>query len=370
MVAAGPAAAETTRVALVPIRNAGGDPRADYLAGIIEGLLLFDLSSQEDISLVERANLEAVIAEQRLSLSGLTEGTGDAQRIGELLEADYLLTGDYVFLGDEVLINARLVDVATAEARAVSERGRTENAIHRVAEKLIAGLTGARVSLVDPAAERSILSMKDERPGTVVLRSPLVDAEIALDGQFVGYTTGDITEPIVIEDVSPGPHVIQTYLGRRFGVVKTPEFTFGPWREEVLVRPGRRTVVRDASRDFNSVIYEHMWLLYDDASLAPGDEVFELDQTLSFVNRESRRVPIDLSLRAEPRDAVLSVSATLRYAGRPYTYELVASKDEAFEVTEEIGIVELELEGVWRSGNWELDYSLRRTDLEQGMFRR
>ena len=84
MGAAALGAADTQRVALVPIQNAGGDPRADYLAGIIEGLLLFDLSSQENISLVERSNLEAVMAEQRLALSGVTASSEKARRVGEL----------------------------------------------------------------------------------------------------------------------------------------------------------------------------------------------------------------------------------------------------------------------------------------------
>jgi hypothetical protein len=31
--------------------------------------------------------------------------------------------------------------------------------------------------------------------------------------------------------------------------------------------------------------------------------------------------------------------------------------------------VQFQLEGEWRYSRWELDYALRRTDIEQGMFR-
>lgn len=361
--------AQRTTVAFLTMENAGGDPAADYLSGIIEGLLLFDLSTQPDIALVERASLESVIAEQRLGLSGLVAGSEEARRVGELLGADYLLTGDYVFLGEEVLVNARLVDVETAETVAFSERGRTENAIHRLGEKIVVGLTGARVSLTDPASERSIISMRDERPGSIALHSPLIDAEITIDGEFVGYTHGDVTEPVLIEDVSPGRRTISTDLGTGFGVAQLPEFAFSPWSTEVLVRPGRRTVVRDRSRSLNSIIYDAMWLLSDDADLSPGDDPLEIEEDLTFRNRSGRDVPVSLSLRAEPSELTLAVSASLDYDGTVYDFELLANEDEGFELSEDIGIVQLQLDGEWRYSRWELGYAVRRTDIEQGMFR-
>lgn len=361
--------AQRTTVAFLTIENADGDPAADYLSGIIEGLLLFDLSTRPDIALVDRTNLESVIAEQRLGLSGLTAQSDEALRVGEILGADYLLTGDYVFLGEEVLVSARLLDVETAETVAFSERGRTENLVHRLAEKLIAELTGARVSLTDPGSERSILSMRDERPGSIALHSPLIDAEITVDGEFVGYTHGDVTEPVVIEDVTPGRRTISTELGVGFGVVALPEFTFSPWSTEVLVRPGRRTVVRDRSRSLNSIIYDELWLVSDDADLAPEGEPLVIEEDASFTDRSGRQIPVRLTIRAEPSPVALSVTAALDYAGAVYDFELLANEDEGFELREDIGIVQLQLEGQWRYSRWELDYALRRTDIEQGMFR-
>ncbi|MFP4374102.1 MAG: CsgG/HfaB family protein [Spirochaetaceae bacterium] len=368
-VGAVPAFAQRTTVAFVNMENAGRDPAADYLGGIIEGLLLFDLSTQEDIALVERASLEEVISEQRLALSGLAARSEEAQRVGELLGADYLVTGDYVFLGEEVLINARVVEVETAETVAFSERGRTENTVHRLAEKLIAELSGSRVSLADPASDRSIISMRDERPGTIALYSPLVDAEITVDGEFVGYTHGDMTEPVLIEDVEPGRRTISTNLGIAFGVAELPEFTFSPWREDVLVRPDRRSVVRDRSRSLNSIIYDQIWLVSEDESIPAGGDLLEIEHDLSFTNRSGRRVPLRLSMSAEPEPTALSVSATVDYAGTPYEFELLANEDEGFDLSEDIGIVRIELAGEWRYEQWELDYSVRRIDIEQGMFR-
>ena len=364
-----PAAAQSTTVAFVTMENAGRDPSADYLAGIIEGLLLFDLSTQQDISLVERASLEEVIAEQQLGLSGLTARSAEVQRVGEILGADYLVTGDYVFLGEEVLINARVVNVGTAQTVAFSERGRTENTIHRLAEKLIAELSDSRVSLTDPAAERSIISMRDERPGTIALYSPLIDAEISVDGEFVGYTHGDPTEPVLIEDLAPGARTITTNLGIAFGVAELPAFTFSPWSAEVVVRPGRRTVVRDRSRALNSIIYDALWLVSEDESIAPGADPVAIEHDLSFTDRSGRRIPVRLQMRVAPEPTALSVSATLDYAGDSYDFELLANDTEGFDLREDVEKVRLALAGEWRYDEWQLDYSVRRIDIEQGMFR-
>lgn len=368
-VCAAPVAAQRSTVAFVTMENAGRDPAADYLAGIIEGLLLFDLSTQEDIALVERASLEEVIAEQRLGLSGLAARSAEVQRVGEILGADYLVTGDYVFLGEEVLMNARVVNVETAETVAFSERGRTENTVHRLAEKLVAELTGSRVSLTDPVAERSIISMRDERPGTIALYSPLVDAEITVDGEFVGYTHGDPTEPVLIEDVAPGARTVTTNLGIAFGVAELPEFDFSPWSAEVVVRPDRRTVVRDRSRALNSIIYDAMWLVSEDESIPAGAAPLEIEHDLSFTDRSGRRIPVRLRMRAEPQPTALSVSATLDYAGTSYDFELLANETEGFDISEDVAKVRLELAGEWRYEEWQLDYSVRRIDIEQGMFR-
>ncbi len=369
VVCAVPAVAQRSTVAFVTMENAGRDPAADYLAGIIEGLLLFDLSTQEDLALVERASLEEVITEQRLGLSGLSARSAEVQRVGEILGADYLVTGDYVFLGEEVLINARVVNVETAETVAFSERGRTENTVHRLAEKLIAELSDSRVSLTDPAAERSIISMRDERPGTIALYSPLVDAEISVDGEFVGYTHGDPTEPVLIEDVAPGARTVTTNLGIAFGVARLPEFTFSPWSAEVVVRPGRRTVVRDRSRALNSIIYDALWLVSEDESIPPGADPVAIEHDLSFTDRSGRRIPVRLRMRAAPEPTAFSVSATLDYAGASYDFELLANDTEGFDVREEVGKVRLALAGEWRYEEWQLDYSVRRIDIKQGMFR-
>ena len=125
-------------VALAGIENTGGDPRYDYLSGIVEGLLLFDFSRAPDVTLVNRSKIEDVLDEQRLALSGLMANDEKAIEIGRLAGADFLVHGSYVFIGLDVLFSLTITDVETGTATAVTDRGATENAVHRLAEKAVA----------------------------------------------------------------------------------------------------------------------------------------------------------------------------------------------------------------------------------------
>ncbi len=356
-------------VALLSVSNLAEEPAYDYLSGIIQGVLLYDLSRQSDISLVDRRNLERVLEEQELRLSGIAERSQDVRIVGEVLGADYLLSAGYVFLGDEVLISVDLIDVITAESRTFSERGREENTIHSLSEKVIQDITGRRVSLVVPDQDRSIISLRDETPGTIALHSPLIDAEIFLDGEFVGFTTGDVRQPFLIENLAPGRYTISTDLGRGFGVVKLPEFEFLNWQQEVVVEPGARVVVRDPSRHHNETIYREQKLLYESEDFPEGQAApFEVSLDLSFVDRQGRRVPIDYNLVARPGNDEFSLDLTVVYDGERHRFSRTVTPDEGLELEEEIGNVrvELSLENSW--GEWELDYEMWRTDIEQGMF--
>ena len=221
------------RIAMLDVENLGGDPRHQYLEGMIQGVLLFDLTRSEWVDVVARSDLENILAEQRLRLSGLTGEEERALDVGRLLGADYLIRSGFAFLGDEVLFTVNLIDVETGITKTVMERGHTENTIHLIAEQIVLHAAGADVVFQDTGGDRSIISMKDETPGSIALHTNLVDAEIYLDGDFVGYSTGDIRVPFLIENLKPGSHRVRIDLGRDFGIVKLPEFTFHDWEEEL-----------------------------------------------------------------------------------------------------------------------------------------
>jgi len=66
----------------------------------------------DDVVVIERDKLENVIAEMKLSLSGLTQGNLE---VGELLDANLIITGAVADLDTRFLIAARLISVESGQ---------------------------------------------------------------------------------------------------------------------------------------------------------------------------------------------------------------------------------------------------------------
>jgi hypothetical protein len=356
--------AQKTTVALLGVTNRGGEPRHEYLAGIIQGIMLYDMSSQKDVEVVDRAHLEDVLKEQELRLSAVMYDQGKALEIGKILGADFLLSVDYVFLGEEIQANATLTSVATAKAATFSERGSTENTIHALSERVIQRLNGKTVALRSPQRELSILSLEDETPGSIALYAGLVDAEIFLDGEFAGYSGQDVRSPFVIETVKPGPHSLRIHLSR-FGVMSLPDFTFHDWEQRVEVKPGRRQVVRANAAHINEIIYKSQRLLDRDIRFAklkagPVKDV----QDLSFTDRQGNKVSASLEITATASGDTARVEGVLVCGDEKKPFQVQGGAGEA-EIKARAGKIEL---SVAIDPGWsQISYSVIRTDIWQNM---
>jgi len=361
-----PAFAAPVRLALLSIENQSADPRFDYLEGIIRGVLLYDLSSQQGVEVVTRTDLDAILREQELQVSAVASDPQAAARVGKLLGADYLVRGEYTALGGEVQVTVRLLEVAGGRTLSFVERGSSENLLHALVEKVLQRLTGSRVVLQSEQKERSILSLQDERPGKISLHSPLIDAEIFLDEEFIGYTTGNERVPYVLESVLPGRHRVRIHLGD-FGVVKEPEITFHDWEETVEVKAGKNHVVRSKARHFNEILYRLQQLLREEI---PREELSKTGQATrqhdaSFTDRTGKRVQVLFSLEAHHQAGALELRAVVRYAGQEQVLSLTAGPEEDKELNRSIGSVDVVLE----LDSGEVSYAIWRNDIQQNMFR-
>jgi len=151
---------EGVKTAFLEFENINMDPALDYLGGIIKGLILYDLSRNEYIQLVNRSELEKVLHEQSLRLSGLAEDSENTLKLGRMLGADWLISGEYIYLGRDVLITVSLINVETTRTFIYSNRGSSENTIHGLAENIIMKITGMEMTFQNEDSVRSIISMR------------------------------------------------------------------------------------------------------------------------------------------------------------------------------------------------------------------
>jgi TolB-like protein len=350
--------------AFLDFENINMDPALDYLGGIIKGLLLYDLSQNEYIKLVNRSKLEDVMEEQNIRLSGLADDEENALKVGRILGADWLISGEYIYLGRDVLITISLTNVETAQIIAYSERGSSENTIHKLAEKVVLKLTGIELAFENENSIRSIISMKDETPGKVRLYSWVSGAEIFLDDEFIGYTGDDNKIPYIIPNIKAGSHRLRTHYWP-FGEVDLPEMKFHDWDEDFEITSGEEIVIRANQKQFNSIIYDLQQLIRETYRYnEDSDPLILKNHKVQWYDRESNGHEIDYTIKSTMANEAFSVSISMVYDGIAYDWAFNSQIDEKIELKEIVKDVEVRLS----YDRKRIDYSVWRKDIEQGMW--
>jgi len=106
------------RLAVIPLRSTESQHFADKGFGtfITEKISSTLGAPGSPVRLFERARLDAVLQEQKLSSSGLFNES-EARRLGELAPIDILLTGTFTRLDESLSVNLRFIDVVSGEVR-------------------------------------------------------------------------------------------------------------------------------------------------------------------------------------------------------------------------------------------------------------
>ncbi|TFG59575.1 MAG: hypothetical protein E4H36_13565, partial [Spirochaetales bacterium] len=78
------------------------------------------MKSLKKVTLVDRKQLDKVLAEQKLSLTGLFE-TDTAIEIGKLLSAQYMLTGTIVPMKSSIAVFSRIINVETGVVESAAQ---------------------------------------------------------------------------------------------------------------------------------------------------------------------------------------------------------------------------------------------------------
>ena len=120
-----------TRIVVAPFTFRGGITGLSQQ--IQEGLTTALL--KEGVSVVERSQLDQILAEQKLGYSGLMK-LDSAKKLGELLGADAIILGSLRDLGEEVAVTARLValETGTGYTAAQAKIAKTQMVARQLAE--------------------------------------------------------------------------------------------------------------------------------------------------------------------------------------------------------------------------------------------
>lgn len=101
-------------VAVISFENQTGSDGLGYLSSSLADSLSATLSQIDNISIVERGQLEKVMEELKLGLSGILKES-ELSSIGELVRADVLLIGSYTGDPQKLVVNLKAVDANTGK---------------------------------------------------------------------------------------------------------------------------------------------------------------------------------------------------------------------------------------------------------------
>ncbi len=182
-------------IAVLPFVDANAKAKETEFGRTVSAMLITALRSGTNFSVVERGELQKLLSEKTLDFSGLTEK--NSKRIRNLLHVDVILTGDVSLIDGTLQIDARLFDIETS--------------------KVVAALYGSCQDLKNIRTEVVNLAKRLEQSylrqwmGSISISSTLPDAEVYLEGKFVGKTSRE--KPLVVKDLLEGRYHLKLIRG-------------------------------------------------------------------------------------------------------------------------------------------------------------
>lgn len=131
--AAGQAREQPIATAILSFQERGSGARG--AGGTVVDMLFASLAGQPGIFLVDRENMNQLLAEQELNLSGMV-GTADAIAIGQLVGARILVTGSVMEVDRSFYLVARIIGTETSRVLGDSVKGKPTDALPDLVEQL------------------------------------------------------------------------------------------------------------------------------------------------------------------------------------------------------------------------------------------
>lgn len=120
----------------------------------MSAMLVTEFSGRDGLRVIERQNLQTMLQEQRLALSGRVDESS-AVEIGKMLGVQYVLLGAVVSMGATLRVDIRATDVETGEVLAVLKKNdRTEALLDVVV--WVADEFSKKLNLTPPSARPEI----------------------------------------------------------------------------------------------------------------------------------------------------------------------------------------------------------------------
>ena len=220
--------------------------------------------------------------------------------------------------------------------------------------------------------ERSLVSLIDEKAGSISLHTSLKDAEVYLNDELVDITSGLLQTPTKIEDLKPGTYVLRVYLPE-FGVVKLPEVTLHDWQQEIEITPGKHYVAKANIEHFSYLLTNLVELVSEkaDLSIAAGRKTYGRSHEVSFQDRQGTEIKLVLQVSAGLDKENVTVKATILQDENEQVLEETCAFGNSSSFSKQLGIIKLTITMDYKyKNNATVSYVVERTDISATMWKK
>lgn len=197
-------------IAAAVVKFKDGTESGKGTADKVGDLLAAELASAKELLLVERDDMDRILKEHQLNLSGAV-AADEAIRVGQLTGARLLITGSVIDTGSDRYLVAKIISTETSRVLGASAKGKVDDSLAELVEKVAAAIVSTvheKGSSILPKAEsrehrlgRLKKSLDGARPAVMVKISeshtgapridPAAETEVTAWCQELGIKTID-----------------------------------------------------------------------------------------------------------------------------------------------------------------------------------
>ena len=142
--AAGPVGAPQVSLAIVPFRNASGDPSLDWLGASLGEMLGADVGQSSAVRTVSSSRLQQILQDLAVPADAAID-PATLRRLAEFSNADTLVWGQYIRAGEQIRIDATVQNLKESRSLPLASEVTTEKdvlaAVDRLARSIRAAVT-------------------------------------------------------------------------------------------------------------------------------------------------------------------------------------------------------------------------------------
>ncbi|MGD8330236.1 MAG: tetratricopeptide repeat protein [Acidobacteriota bacterium] len=171
-------------LAIVPFRNASGDPSLDWMGASLAEMLRSDIGQSAELRTISVDRISQILGDLKLDENSAFDAA-TIDQLGSFSNADKVVVGQYVKAGDQIRIDARIHDIEQGTEASLSATAPTEAALLTAVGELAVAVRGHLDLSSDAIAALEAASFTPSSTSVEALRFYGEGRQLARQGNYV-----------------------------------------------------------------------------------------------------------------------------------------------------------------------------------------